>query len=614
MIESHVVVEPELLKEIGLMVISGTLMAHLTRFLKQPLIIGYILAGIIIGPAGLGLITNTETIRTLSELGIAFLLFIVGMELDLQRLASVGLASTVTALVNAVVMFILGFGLSHLLGFTGLPAIYMGLILGLSSTMVVIKLLSDKNELETLHGRIILGILMVQDVIAVLALSILSTMEGMTSLSMVPFESIINALVLGAGMFSIALVASKFILPSLFHLISNRHELLFATALSVFFIFTGIASLINFSIAVGAFMAGLAIATFPYNMEIEWRIRSLRDFFLILFFVSLGMEIWFGAILETIIYSIPFIVVVLLIKPLLLMLCTSLFRYGRRISFLTASGLAQISEFSLIIAMTGLSLGHIEPRLFSIVAVVSVITFVLTGYMIKYDDKIYAVISERLWLLESMSHHEKKLDHSPDEISDHAVLVGCHRMGYSVLKVFEDLDMDYVVMDFNPDIVKLLAEEGRPALYGDVGDVDALKKLNLESADLVVSTVDNEEDNLLLLQEVKDNNPKATVFLTANTVRQALKLYDSGADYVLIPKILSGLITSDLVEEHVRKPEQLEQLRESHIRELEEIAKEELLQRYEPSFLKHLERKIGHFRTPAEGEEGIRVVIERKED
>lgn len=614
MVEAHLV-EPQILKEIGLMIVSATIMAHFARVVKQPLIIGYILAGIVIGPAGLRLITNDQVIRSFSELGIAFLLFIVGVELDLQRLRSVGVASTAVALINTVFMVAVGFILSYILGLSAIVGVYMGLVLSFSSTMIVIKLLSDKNELETLHGRIILGILLIEDVIAVLALSVLSTFEAGQPVSSLALETVFHALFLGAGLFSIALVAARFILPSLFAVISNHHELLFATALSVFFIFTGISNMIGFSVSVGAFMAGIAIATFPYNLEIEWRVKSLRDFFVILFFVSLGMEIWFGDIFGTLLFSLPFILVVLTLKPVLLMVTTSLFRYGRRISFLTGAGLAQISEFSMIVAMAGLSLGHITPQIFSVIAFIGVVSFAFTGYLIKYDNQLYKKVSERLWLLESMAHEDKTLSHCSDCMNNHAVLIGCHRMGYSIIKMFEDLGIEYIVMDFNPDIVKALAEDGRNALYGDVGDIDTVEKLQLESSDLVVSTIVDEEDSLFLLKEAKDRKENITVFLTADTVNHALELYDAGADYVLIPKILSGIITSELVEEHVREKDKIYGLRDSHIQELEEIAKEELLNRYEPSFIRHLEKRInGHFRRRHAGEKSIRIVIEEKDD
>ncbi|MBD3260478.1 MAG: sodium:proton exchanger, partial [Candidatus Altiarchaeales archaeon] len=371
-------IDAALLWDMGLMIVAATLGAHLARIFRQPLIVGYVLAGVIIGPSILGLITNHDVIRTFSELGIAFLLFIVGLELDLKKLASVGRASTIIALVNSTVMFCAGYAAAHMLGFTALEPVYMGLVLAISSTMVVIKILSDKNELETLHGRIILGILLVQDIIAITALSILSTIKTPHDLSTILFADILNGVFVGAGLFSIALVISRFILPSLFRVISTSHELLFITALSVFFLFTGLSQAIGFSLAVGAFVAGIAIATFPYNLEIEWKMKSLRDFFSTIFFVSLGMEI-FELNAHAILISIPFIILILTLKPLTFIPLTSLLGYGRRVSFLTGASLTQISEFSLIIAMTGLSLGHIDNFFFSITAFIALMTFTFTG-------------------------------------------------------------------------------------------------------------------------------------------------------------------------------------------------------------------------------------------
>ncbi len=583
-------IEDIVLWDIGLIIVSATLLAHLTRILRQPLIPAYVFAGIIIGPLGLKLITNSEVIRNLSELGIAFLLFIVGLELDLRRLRDVGVAASTVAVISGLVIFSLAAFLSFNMGFSNMEAVYLGLALTFSSTMVVIKILSDKNELETLHGRIILGVLLMQDVTVIMALSVLSTLDNLTPISLA------ESLVFGAGLFSMAVVASKYVIPSIFKRISKSHELMFLTALSFFFLFAKMSDMAGFSVAIGAFIAGIAVAAFPYNLEVVGKVRSLRDFFAIIFFVSLGMEVWFQDITTIILPTIVLLTVVIAVKPVVMMFLTSLMGYGRRVSFLTGISLLQISEFSLIIAMQGLIMEHISAELFSIIAFIAVASITLTSYTIKYDKQLYHMISENLMIFDRFSSVEKTPQMEVEEpTGTHTVVCGCHRMGYSIAKTLEKDGKDFIIVDFNPERVKTLIKEGLPCIYGDVGDIDVLDKLHLDKTDLVISTVVDEEDSMLLISETKFHNRKTPVIVTAENVRQALELYDYGADYVIVPRMLSGVVVSDIVEGYLKDRHKLEKLRENHVEELLTVEHEETLSKYEFSFVTSVEEKIHQY-------------------
>ncbi|MFH1403545.1 MAG: cation:proton antiporter [Candidatus Altiarchaeota archaeon] len=575
--------------DIGMIIIAATLLAHLFRLIRQPVIPAYIIAGIAIGPLGAGIITNHEVIRSLSELGISFLLFIVGLELDLRRLRDVGLHATVTAILSSSVLIIVGFLSAVYMGYLPIEALYIGLALSFSSTMITIKLLSDKNELDTLHGRIVLGILLMQDVIAILSLSILATLDNLS------MNTLTFAFLNGIGLFSIAVVTSKYIVPSIFKAISNHHELMFLTALSFFFLFAKLASMSGFSVAVGAFIAGVSIASFPYNYEIVGKVRSLRDFFAIIFFVSLGMEIFVQDVSSIIMPTIALFMLIITVKPLSMMLFTSFFGYGRRVSFLTSNALTQISEFSLIIVMQGLILGHISNEVFSIVSLLALASISLTAYLIKYDNEIYRMISLKLMLFDHVSESsgmKRLLESLPPEPVKHAVIVGCHRMGAEIVEMFRKNGKNYVVVDFNPERIKILIKNGIHCIYGDVGDIDVLQKLSLDTAEIVVSTVSEQEDNMILIKETKTANPTTPVIVTADTVRQALELYEAGADYVVLPKILSGDFTSNLVEDIARNPHKVDEVKDKHILELEKSYEEEILSRYEFSFITSLEEKI----------------------
>jgi Kef-type K+ transport system membrane component KefB/Trk K+ transport system NAD-binding subunit len=580
-------IEDIILWDLGLIIVAATLLAHIMMVLRQPLIPAYVLAGILIGPLGLQLITNTAVIRTLSELGIAFLLFIVGLELDLRKLRDVGLTATGIGVGSAIIVFAIGGWLAYYMGFSSVEAMYIGLALTFSSTMIVVKILSDKNELETLHGRIILGILLIQDVLAIMAMSILTTFDHLSAIT------IANSIIWGIGLFSIAIVCSRYIIPTIFKAISKSHELMFLTALSLFFLFAKMSEMSGFSVAIGAFIAGIATATFPYNLEVVGKVRSLRDFFAIVFFVSLGMEISLSNPSALIFGQLVFFVIILVVKPLVMMVLTSLMGYGRRVSFLTGVSLFQVSEFALIMAMQGLIMKHISPEVFSIIASTAVVSITLTSYAIKYDNQIYRLVAERLLVFEKFSSVDKALQQAvvePD--STHTVVCGSHRMGYAIIKALEKTGKQYIVVDFNPERVKTLIREGIPCIYGDIGDIEVIDKLHLKKADMVISTVVDDEDSMLLISEVKSHNRKTPVIVTAESVKEALELYDYGADYVIVPRMLSGVVVSDIVEGYFKRMHRLENLKDKHVRELLKVEHEETLSKYEFSFVTSIEEKI----------------------
>jgi len=573
--------------DIGLIIVAATCLAYVARIFKQPLVLAYMAAGILLGPIGFGLIEERGVIEILSEFGIAFLLFIVGLELDLRRLKDIGMVSTVTAIVKSVFLFFLAFNVAGFFGFPTIEAIYLGLVVSFSSTMVVIKLLSDKGELDTLHGRMVLGILLTEDVIAILVLSILSV-PGVMNL-----ETALVSLLEGVGLFSIAILLSRFILPPVFKFVAKSQELLFLTALSICFLFSWLAYISGFSVAIGAFIAGVAVATFPYNLEIISRIHSLRDFFATLFFVSLGMEIMVTNVSTLLMPLLVLTLLILAVKPLLMIYTISTFGYSSRPAFLTSISLAQISEFSMIIALTGLRLGHISPEVFSMTALLALITITVTSYFIKFDNQLYVKLNQFLILFEKFGRRKAKVFESNSYPSnEHIIVIGAHRMGYNVIKTLLELDERFLVVDFNPEIIKSLLDQGIHAVYGDVGDVEILKRIRLDRADVIISTVANEEDSMLLIEETKKLNPHALVFVTVETLDQALQLYDMGADYVFFPRMLSGEKASELLKKSMRNTRDVILLKGDHIKSLEFIKEEELLDRYEPSFLKSLEHKF----------------------
>ena len=580
-----------LLFDLGIILLVATVLAFFAKFLKQPLVLSYVVAGILIGPNVLRLITNAEIMTILAELGIAFLLFIVGLELDIKRLRDVGKVSVGCGLGQIIVTFIFGFGLATLLGFSKIESTYLSFAFTISSTMIVVKLLSDKKELETLHGKIVLGTLLVQDIASILFLAMLPTIYNFS------FSIATASLITGLGLISIALFSSRYILPPLVRYAAKSTELLFLFALSWCFLF----SLFSYSVfryllgfdvppfAIGAFLAGVSLASFPYNFEIVSRVKSLKDFFATIFFVSLGMQvpIEVGLISEVIIFSL----FVLVGGAVIMFVITNLYGYGKRISFLTAIYLAQISEFSLIIGTQGVLLGHITMRIFSLIAWVALITITISSYFIIHSSQMYKLFLPVLRLFDNVSRR-RKFENIPPTSKDHVVVCGCDRTGYDIMKTLKVLKKNFIVVDYNPEVIKNLMSQNVKCIYGDVEDFEILERIDLKNAHVVISTIPNHSDNVILLNKTREINPSACVILRAESLDDAIDLYKKRANYVLFPELLGGEKISEFLNKYYQNRYLCLESKQKEMEKLERIKEEEVILRYDPSLLKHWKKGL----------------------
>lgn len=552
---------------IGLIIIIAGIGAYIARVLKQPLIPSYIIVGIIIGPA-LNIITDKTVIASLSEIGIAFLLFSVGLELNLKKLKDVGKVATIGALLHMGLLFGASYVAFKLLSYNNLTSIYIGLILMFSSTLVLIKLLSDKNALDTLHGRIIIGMLLMQDIVAIIALSVLN------SLGQPMLGTIALMFIKGALIFVIGIALAKIVFTSVFKFAARHAELLFILSIMTMFFFTMVYSYIGFSIIIGAFIAGLLLGSLPYNLEIIGEIKGIKDFFAVIFFVSIGLELIPVSIGKIILPLGIMLGLTLIIRPILTLFLLALFGYKKRTAFLTSISMAQISEFSLIIVALGFSKGHISSEIFSLTILVAIITISITAYIIKFDDKLYQWFGKKLSFFDRLSKHNKELISYLEEGVQHKViLVGYDRIGYSILQKLKRLKKNVVVVDLNPDIIKHLIKQKIPCIYGDIGDIEIIKRLKLEEAELVISTIPTYSASLLLIKKVRELNPEATIIVTGYEAEEALELYKKGADYVVVPHYLGGEHISLILEDLTSDLNKLIKIKLSHMKALQERKK-----------------------------------------
>jgi Kef-type K+ transport system membrane component KefB len=537
-----------ILFDIGLAIVAATALAYVARVLRQPLLLAYIGAGLLIGPPVLGLVHSEETISELSELGLAFLMFIVGLEIDLKKLVSSGRVGALVGTIQVVACAALAGAFVLLLGFSGLPALYLGVASAFSSTMIVVKLLSDKSELDTVDGRLTLGILLMQDVLAIVVLAI---QPNLNDPSVVPIAvSVLSGLGLVAG----ALVVSRFVLPALFQYVAKSPEIVMISAISWCLLVGYLAMLANFSIAMGALIAGVTLSAFPYSLDVVAKIRSLRDFFVTLFFVALGMQLQVDS-LQVVLVALALSAVVIASRFLAIGPVFYLLGYGSRVGTLCSMALAQAGEFALVIVALGLTLGHVGRDVASILALTLVVTSTISTYMIMANHRIAQRVVHTLRALGIPDRVRAGDDGEPGhEHGADLVVLGFHRVASSLVYQAQASSKGHnvLVVDFSPEVHRKLNELQIPVVYGDISHLDTLEHIGIERASVVISTVSEDflrgTDNLMLLRQIRHLNPDARVILSAETLDRARAMYEAGADYVVLPRLETARAYLDVLE------------------------------------------------------------------
>ena len=542
-------VPTDLLSSIGICVGAAALVAAVTWRFKQPLIIAYLATGVIIGPhIGLRWITNDESIRTVAEIGLILLLFVIGLEIDVRKMASGGTAVLLTGALQVPICVALGLGFFLLLGVGNTPhnyaLLYLAACMSLSSTLVVVKILNDKFELDTLPGRITLGVLVIQDLWAV---GMLAVQPNILNPNLVP---LLGSLWRGAVLVIAGFALAKYVLPHLFQMVQKAPELVLVSALGWCFFLAGAASLIGLSREMGALIAGVSLSTFPYNVDVVAKATSIRDFFVTLFFVALGMQITIPSlhVLELSLAASIFVIVSrVVVVPILYAL-----RMGLRTSIIPAINLAQVSEFSIVIASLGVTIHQIGQDTLTVVIITFAVTSVVSTYMINASHRIQAVLAggfKALGLkdLDSSGQEEEAKVHQP------VIFLGFFRDASSILYEFEHEGTSeearqfiekILVIDFNPTVMRELRRRNIKCVYGDIAHADTLRHAGVEHANLVVSSITDDvlrgTSNLRLMHSVHTHAPNARVVLTSDHIPQALHFYEEGADFVFVPRLYSA--------------------------------------------------------------------------
>lgn len=521
------------------LLLSSSLGFLVIRF-KLPLIVAYLLAGVLVSFLSFFDPSHSLVFEVFPEIGIAFVLFLIGMELDLREIKALGAPIIASAVGQIAISAFAGYAISGALGFSQAESIFLGLGLAFSSTVVVVKMLLEKRDLASLYGKLSVGILLVEDLVAIAVLMFISVSSSALNLGLQESLPVLTLVLKAIGLFILTLVLSKYVLEKVFDAVAKNVELLFLTALTWCFLFTTLAIVSGFSVVIGAFLAGVALASSPYHLQIQGKIKPLRDFFVTLFFVYLGTQAKLGDLISSWPAIIIFTFFALLLKPLLYMLILGIFGFRKHTLFQTSLNLSQISEFSLVVLLVGVDMKLASQSTLSVMAAVAVLTIIISSIMIAYSKKIYRFVSPVLPFFEhkSKTHFlEAKIE---EELTDHVIIIGAHRVGGPVVRYLMKSEIPFLVMDFNPHIIEQLRNKGVKVLYGDVGDPDILDNLQLEKAKLLISTASDMTDNSILLEECKRRKIRAKVVARALDHDHAEALKALGADYVILPEKVSG--------------------------------------------------------------------------
>lgn len=547
--------------EITIIISLAACLSLIFKLFKQPEILAYILTGILIGPLGLLQLNNHNFFTAMGDLGVTLLLFMIGLEIKITDLSSVGKNTLILGPAQIIFSFITAYIISLAFGFPLLSALYIGFAVTFSSTIIIIKLLSDKRELHALYAKLSIGTLLIQDFVAILFLIFLSA-AGNTRVNSFPITEVGLILVKAVALFGVVIFLSQKIFPKIVEFIAKSQEVLFLLSIAWVFALAAIVSspYVGFSIEIGGFLAGLALANSVANYQIIAKVRILRDFFIVIFFVLLGMQMSFNNLQPILLPAIILSLFVLIGKPFIVMLVMGDMGYKRRTSFLAGLSLSQISEFSLIIVFMGSKLGHLSEQAVSLMTLVGITSFICSSYLIIHSKGLFKVLGKYLAFFENKHSHKEDLVESGDEmeqLKNHVVLIGGDQMGLSIIEALEDMDTDVVVIDFDPNIVKNLQNKKVHRLFGDIADLDIQERAKLDSAKLVISTIPDLEDNLLLLKELQHENRKAKIVTMAMEAHEAKTLYKAGADYVVLPYLEGGRQVVKLLNDNLQKIETL---------------------------------------------------------
>jgi Kef-type K+ transport system membrane component KefB/voltage-gated potassium channel Kch len=521
-----------------LVIVTATVLGIIARKLKQPVLLAYLVTGLVLGPTLLNVAKETQTIALMSELGLGFLLFLVGIEMNLDEIREIFKPVSVIAVGQTVLQTALAFVVPLALGFGLFETSIIALCTVFGATPVIVKILTEKDELKSLPGKLDVGVLVLQDIYLILVLALISsgslTQPDRILITLVEIVAMIGFIAL------ISMASSRYLLDDLFRKISGNRHAFFIHGVAWAFLFISVAEFLGLSVEVGAFLAGLGLGQIPYREELKERIRPLTDFFMVIFFSTLGLSLsadnlfayWQEAVIASVVMMAGnFLIMFYLIDQQ---------KFTPRTSFIGSINMTQVSEFSLVVGALAVSQGYIGNDILGYISLMAVLTIGTSTYLINYNRQIYEKVEHLLERYES----EEKDDFKVETLEDHAVVVGYNEIAEKVCRKLSE-EHQVLVIDRNSSNTGELAESEYEYIYGDFKHAEIRKGANLEEAEFVISFSDEKQVNTRILEE---RNRETIVIVTSDSFEDASEFYDMGADYVIIENVLAGNRISEYVE------------------------------------------------------------------
>jgi Kef-type K+ transport system membrane component KefB len=543
--------EHGLVTDIAICIIAAWLVAVVSQLARQPLLLAYLAAGFAVGPHGFKFVVNADSIQTISEIGLSLLLFMIGLEIDLKKMLSSGRVITLTAGAQILGCVLIGWGIFAVAGpsQSHLEALYLAVAAAMSSTVIIVKILYDKRELETLAGRVTLGVLVLQDVATILFLAVQPNLKNPSAgVMLIALWHVVLLL-------SVAFLASRFVLPPIFKFVARLPELVLVGALAWCFAMAGFASYFKLSSAMGSLIAGVMISTFPYTLDVVAKVTSIRDFFVTLFFVGLGMLIPVPTV-AYILWTVFLCIVLIFSRLVTVFPVLYSMKQGYRVSLLPSINLCQMSELSLVLLALGKASGDVSDNVIGIAAFAFSFLAVGSTYAILANDTLFRKATP---LLRKMGLHD--LDHTAflsraDASPRRIVLLGFHWAASSLLaEIFRnrpELLPEICVIDFNPAVHEKLKARNVFSVYGDITARDVLVHAGCTHAQIIICSLPNivlrGANNLRMLRQMRELNPKAQIIVHAEVLTDISELYAAGASYVIAPRLLEAADLLHLLE------------------------------------------------------------------
>jgi Kef-type K+ transport system membrane component KefB len=532
----------DLFVQVAAILLASAVGGAIAVWLRLPLVIAYVVVGVLVGPSAADLVEPGGELELLAQLGIALLLFVVGLKLDIHVIRTLGPIALVAGGAQVALTATGGFLLALLLGLDATPALYVGIGVALSSTIIVVKLLTDRRELDDLHGRLALGILIVQDLVVVVVM-IAVTASGEAGGSTA--GALLDVLLKGTAFLVVLALLMRWALTPLLHRLARLPDLLVLFAIAWAIALGAVGEELGFGVEVGAFLGGVSLASTPYREAIGSRLVTIRDFLLLFFFIDLGSKVDVGPLADQLWIAAVLSAFVLVVKPLIVTALLGAARYRKRVSLATGLALAQVSEFSLILGALGLRVGHIDAETTSILTAAALVTIAVSAYVYPSADRIADRLGRPLALFERQVPRAE--DAPAEERRPTVIVLGLGRYGEGIVEGLRQRGVDVLGVDFDPVALGRWSEQGVDVLYGDAEDPELPQLLPLPDRGLVVSTVRRVDANLALLHALSQHGYTGNVAVAAHRAPDVLRLTTAGAHHVLMPYASAARDVVDLI-------------------------------------------------------------------